>query len=95
MIVTVYTKPSCVQCTATKKLAEKLRLPYTAVDVEENEGAACLLRARGFAAMPVVIVEDVSASGDVSEVESWSGFRADNVRRVAAERSAALEPLTL
>ena len=86
--VTIYTKPACVQCTATKRLAGKLGLPYSSIDVEAVPEAAEMLRARGFAALPVVIVDDVAPDGAVSEVESWSGFRADAVRRVAAERTA-------
>lgn len=87
--VTIYSKPACVQCTATKRLAQKLGLPYTAIDVEAVPEAAAMLRARGFSAMPVVIVDDVTPSGEVTEVETWSGFRADAVRRVASERAAA------
>lgn len=68
-MITVYTKPSCVQCDATKRLMTKLDLEYSTVDVTENQEAFDMLVAKGFKAMPVV-----DADGDW-----WSGFNPEKI----------------
>ena len=35
-MITVYTKPACVQCEATKRLLTKLDLEYNTVDITED-----------------------------------------------------------
>ncbi len=64
MTITVYTKPGCVQCDATKRSLDKLNLPYETVDVTLDEVAFDMLVEKGFKAMPVVNADD----------EWWSGF---------------------
>lgn len=64
MSITVYTKPSCVQCDATKRSLDKLGLKYETVDVTVDELAFEMLVEKGFKAMPVVNAGD----------EWWSGF---------------------
>ena len=64
MSITVYTKPSCVQCDATKRSLDKLGLKYETVDVTVDELAFDMLVEKGFKAMPVVNAGD----------EWWSGF---------------------
>lgn len=39
MSITIYTKPACVQCTATKKAFDKLGAPYTLVDLSQDPAA--------------------------------------------------------
>ena len=36
MTVTVYSKPMCVQCDATKRALDKAGLPYDTVDITED-----------------------------------------------------------
>ena len=67
-MITVYTRPSCVQCNATKRKLTQEGLDWVAVDVEQDEAAAERLREAGYMQAPVVFTE----SG-----ESWSGFRPD------------------
>lgn len=67
MHVTVYTKPNCVQCAATKRKLDQLDIPYETVDVTANEEAYNLVVSKGFQQAPVV-----NADG-----EWWSGYRPD------------------
>jgi glutaredoxin-like protein NrdH len=69
MTVTVYTKPSCVQCDATKRTLDKLGVAYEAIDVTVNEDAYTMLVEKGFRAMPVVNAGD----------EWWSGFNPEKI----------------
>lgn len=74
MSITVYTKPACVQCNATKRALDKQGLDYTTVDVTEDAAAADNLKALGFASVPVVIADDT---------EPWAGYRPDRVKALA------------
>lgn len=69
--ITVYTKPACVQCDATKKALDKLGIEYRSVDVTEDAEAGEYVLALGYLQVPVV----VTATGH------WSGFRPDNIKR--------------
>lgn len=69
MNVTVYTKPNCVQCDATKRTLKNIGVEFDSIDVTENEDAFNMLVEKGFKAMPVVNVDD----------EWWSGFNPDKI----------------
>ena len=69
MAVTVYTKPNCVQCEATKRLMDKLEIKYDTVDITQNISAYDLLIEKGYRAAPVVITDD----------DSWAGFNPDKI----------------
>lgn len=43
MAITLYTKPACVQCTATRKALDKSGVEYDVIDITENPDA-CELR---------------------------------------------------
>ena len=73
MAITVYTKPACVQCTATKRALDKAGLEYTTVDITEDAAAADHLKALGFLSAPVVITDD----------DAWTGYRPDSVKALA------------
>jgi glutaredoxin-like protein NrdH len=68
-MVTVYTKPSCVQCEATKRMMDKLKIKYNTVDITVDEEALDMVMAKGFKSAPVVITED----------DAWSGFNPDKI----------------
>ncbi|MFX0538329.1 glutaredoxin-like protein NrdH [Ornithinimicrobium sp. Y1847] len=74
--LTVYTKPFCVQCTATYRALDKAGLSYQVIDITEDEVALNLVTALGHQQAPVVI------DGD----QSWSGFRPDLIQ-AAAQRA--------
>lgn len=55
--VTVYSKPNCMQCTMTKKYLDDNQIPYTLIDVYENEEALSHIKSLGFQSLPVVEIE--------------------------------------
>jgi glutaredoxin-like protein NrdH len=67
--VTVYSKPSCVQCTATYRALDARGIHYDVIDVSIDENAAGMLRQLGMLQAPVVITGD----------DQWSGFRPDKI----------------
>lgn len=75
MTITVYTRPACVQCTATTRLLDTLGLHYITVDLTADPEAMARVIGWGFKAAPVV-----DADG-----ERWSGFRYDLIRKIAQE----------
>lgn len=77
--MTIYTKPGCQRCAATKRAATKVGITPIMVDVAADQDAADALRARGELELPVVSVTDSAGS----EVRRWSGFRPELVRDAA------------
>ena len=75
-MITVYSKPSCVQCTATYRSLDSHGLEYQVVDVTTNDTALAYVKGElGYLGAPVVVV---------SEHDHWTGYRPDNIDRVAA-----------
>jgi len=74
VIVTVLSKPSCVQCTATERALTKQGTKYTKIDMTEDPAALELAKSLGYMAAPVVIVGE----------EHWSGFRPERIAALAA-----------
>ncbi|OBK04735.1 hypothetical protein A5746_10260 [Mycolicibacterium conceptionense] len=79
MTVTVYTKPVCPQCDATKKALDKLNITYSTVAIDDEILAAAA--ELGIASAPIVCV-----NVDGVEIEPWGGFRPDRINQL---RSAA------
>lgn len=75
MDVTVYTKPSCVQCDQTKKFLDKVNIPYTTVDISQDLDAFQKVVDLGFKAAPVVITDN----------DSWAGFNPAKLTKLAEE----------
>ena len=78
MTISVYSKPSCVQCTATYRALDKQGIEYEVFDVSVDEKALEAVKELGYLQAPVVI-----ADGD-----HWSGFRPDKINELAQLRSA-------
>lgn len=74
MSITVYTKPSCVQCTATYRALDKHGIKYDVVDITEDGEALVTIKELGYLQAPVV----------VTELEHWSGFRPDKIASLSA-----------
>ena len=74
MSITVYTKPACVQCTATYRALDKVGLEYDVVDISENPEARDFVMALGYLQAPVVVAGD----------DHWSGFRPDRIKDLTA-----------
>ncbi|GAA4389740.1 glutaredoxin-like protein NrdH [Tsukamurella soli] len=77
--VTVYSKPACVQCTATYRALDKAGVAYSVVDISEDDDAREYVLALGHLQAPVVV-----AGG-----EHWSGFRPDRVKALVAAAASA------
>ncbi len=82
MSITVFTKPSCVQCNATKRALNKAGLAFEEVDLTLDAEALDAVKSLGYQQAPVVF-----AGGD-----HWSGFRPDKIKvlAVAAEQGAVV-----
>lgn len=74
MSITVYTKPSCVQCNATYRALDRQGLAYEIVDLTQDEEALRKVRELGYQQAPIVVAGD----------DHWSGFRPDKISALAA-----------
>ena len=54
MTITLYTKPACVQCTATRKALDKSGVEYDVVDITEDPAARDYVMSLGYLQAPVV-----------------------------------------
>lgn len=73
-MITLYTKPACVQCTATKRALDKAGLDYEMVDISLDDEARDYVMALGHLQAPVVVTGDAH----------WSGFRPDRIKDLSA-----------
>ncbi len=73
MTITVYSKPACVQCTATTRALDRHGVGYTVVDVSTNAAAYELVQSLGYRQVPVVIAGE----------QHWAGFRPDMISALA------------
>jgi len=71
--ITVYTKPNCVQCNATYRSLDQLKLDYAIVDLTQDDKALQYVLSLGHKSAPVV----------VTETDNWSGFRPDKIQALA------------
>lgn len=74
MTVTVYTKPSCVQCNMTYRALDKNGIEYNTVDITEDAAALELIKGMGYMQAPVVVAGE----------DHWSGFQPDKINALAA-----------
>lgn len=73
MNVTVYGKPLCVQCDATKRSLNSQRIEFDYIDVSEDPDALAKIKAMGYLQVPVVVAGE----------ERWSGFRPDKLKALS------------
>ncbi|WP_435300512.1 glutaredoxin-like protein NrdH [Timonella sp. A28] len=78
MSVTVYSKPQCVQCDATYRALDKKGIEYTVIDITQDPAALEMVRELGHLQAPVVVAGD----------NHWSGFRPDQISKLAATVTA-------
>lgn len=74
MIVTIYTKPLCQPCKATKRKCDQLGLPYRELPAAEHRD---YLMGLGYLGAPVVEAD----FGDGATAH-WSGYRPDFIRQL-------------
>jgi len=73
MAITIYSKPNCVQCTATYRAMDKAGLSYETVDISLDAQALEQVKSLGYAQAPVVVAGE----------DHWSGFRPDKIKTLA------------
>ncbi len=72
-VVTIYSKPDCVQCNATYQALDRKNIPYQIIDLTEDGEALKFVRQLGYQQVPVVVAGQ----------EHWSGFRPDMLLRLS------------
>ena len=77
-MITVYSKPACVQCTATTRELDRKEISYTYIDLTKDTEAMAKVAELGYRQAPVVVAGD----------DHWAGFRPDKIGQLA---STALE----
>lgn len=76
MKVTVYSKPSCIQCEMTKMDLDQHKIKYETVDVFESAGVLEKIKLYGFKSMPVVVIDD-------NFDNAWAGYNPDRLEALA------------
>ena len=79
MSITVYTKPSCVQCNATYRALDAAGIEYDIRDLSEDLVALEQVKALGYMQAPVVVTDE----------GHWSGFRPDKIEELVARLAIA------
>jgi glutaredoxin-like protein NrdH len=69
MSITVYSKPACVQCTATTRALAARGLVFDLIDLTEDAAALARVTELGYRQVPVVMAGD----------DHWAGFRPDKI----------------
>lgn len=72
MSITVYSKPACVQCTATTRALDAKGIHYDVVDLTQDDSAMTRVTELGYRQAPVVIAGS----------DHWSGFRPDMIAQL-------------
>ncbi|MDB6178305.1 glutaredoxin-like protein NrdH [Paracoccus sp. Z330] len=73
MTITVYSKPACVQCTATTRALDARGLDYSIIDLTQDAEAMEHVTSLGYRQAPVVIAGE----------SHWAGFRPDMIGQLA------------
>lgn len=81
-MVTVYSRPACVQCNATYKKLDQLGVPYEVVNLEGNVTLTEKFKDMGFMQAPVI-------RGPFGEY--FSGYQPDRLQEIARELQQPLE----
>ena len=70
----VFSKPHCVQCTASYNLLDNLGLEYETRNIAEDAEAEAVVKGLGYMAAPVIYI---------SEDNHWAGFNPDKIKELA------------
>ncbi len=73
MSITVYSKPACVQCTATTRALDAKGITYDVIDLTLDDSAMTHVTELGYRQAPVVVAGS----------DHWSGFRPDMIAQLA------------
>ena len=80
--VTLYSKPSCVGCQATKRQFAKLGIEYTEIDISVDAQAREYVMGLGYLSAPVVVAELPDG------IRHWSEYRHELIGDLARELDA-------
>lgn len=73
-MVTVYTKPNCMQCNFTKKYLTEKEIEFQTIDVTESSEALAKVKDMGFQAVPVIVSD---------KEDAFYGFQPDRLAKLA------------
>ena len=73
MTITVYSKPACVQCTATTRALDAKGISYDVIDLTEDAAAMEMVQDLGYRQAPGVIAGE----------DHWAGFRPDMIGQLS------------
>lgn len=73
MSITVYSKPACVQCTATYRALERQGIDFNIIDISADSEGYDTVKRLGYMQVPVVVAGDTH----------WAGFRPDMISALA------------
>jgi len=76
--VTVYTRPGCQPCRASKRKLDSLGVEYTEVDILQDPESRDYILSLGHKAAPVVTVFTGSAG-----LHHWSGYKPERLEALA------------
>ncbi|CUH85938.1 glutaredoxin-like protein NrdH [Thalassovita mediterranea] len=71
--IIVYSKPACVQCTATTRALDAKGISYDVIDLTQDDAAMSRVFDLGYRQAPVVVAGS----------DHWSGFRPDMIARLS------------
>ena len=74
-MLTVYSKPNCIQYEMTKMWLTQNKIPFETIDIVSNPGALELVSHYGWQTLPVVAIDDEISDNS----KSWSGFQIDKL----------------
>ena len=74
-MITVYSKPKCMQCEMTKMWLTQNKIPFETVNTEANPESLELLSHYRWQTLPVVAIDDEISDNS----KSWSGFQIDKL----------------
>lgn len=73
MSVTVYSKPSCVQCKSTYRKLDELNIQYEVIDMSKDTEALEFAKSLGYTGAPVIVDDD-------DPDNHWYGYRPDKMQ---------------
>ena len=78
-VITVYTKPACVQCSAVFRILDKEGIPYEKIDLSTDNEARDYVMSLGYLQAPVVYA---------GPNEHFAGFRPDRLKALKSLTAA-------
>lgn len=74
-MLTVYSKPNCIQCEMTKVWLNQNKIQFETVDVSEHPEKLEEIKLNGFQQLPIVTLDKYFEN-------AWSGFNVDRLEEL-------------